>query len=302
MFEPFIRLWYRFSQLTDTLSSILSADQGLTTLYNLSSEYLWAYLVFSTREVYPQYVRGRSLVPLRIRSDHEAHHQYMRRIISTREEDHKYQWVNIISTHEDIQYLWGTLFEWKMNKVSLTSTAYPQGYCRYASRVLMIFLVGTEDSIYRVLTVNCGLGGSGEILTPDLRVTFGVLVHCSVNCATELMEAICGLIPLYAYRRYLWSLLHSEKFVKIGCLLWKKLENSPFSLEKTFTELSYAFEVGVDNPISVLNIMVVILPLSTFSWFSCVVLKADCSSDFRNNEKEAEVPCNWCQIHASRER
>ena len=44
--------------------------------------------------------------------------------------------------------------------------------------------------------------------------------------------------------------------------------------------------------ISVLSMIVVILPLLTFSWFWCVDLKANCNWDAWNNEKEVEVPDN----------
>ena len=67
------------------------------------------------------------------------------RICSTCEEDHQYQWVSILSTREHIQYPWVTLFEWKMNEVSLTGIAYPHGYRRSSSQVLWVCLTGIND-------------------------------------------------------------------------------------------------------------------------------------------------------------
>ena len=39
----------------------------------------------------------------------------------------------------------------------------PHGYCEYASRVLMIFLTGTEDSLYSPIDDYAKDGGPGEV-------------------------------------------------------------------------------------------------------------------------------------------
>ena len=192
-----------------------------------------------------------SSVPVRICSTRESYHQYpwvnrqyrwgyavpVRDIISTRESYPQYRWgfavpvSHILSTRKDMQYPWVNLYEWEMNEISLTGTAYPHAYCipsrvlriwltgtayphrywGYDARVLRIWLTGTEDMTHgywgydissRVLhtltgTV-CSLYRAGTVNYPGVMITSGQAlprVHMMVCCPGATLLRVNFIAP-----------------------------------------------------------------------------------------------------------